>query len=1116
MASGTIQFAASGLLLPETVQRANISVVRLGGHSGSVIAEIALKFNNTSCTVIWEDGDMSPKLIAIELQMLHDDFNDSFHLDIKVAIPLESKGEKGQHMELMSERLFGVVKRSIVDFSSNHVLTISEPSTNSDECLFYASRVVGLRNRAHIDVRSVPCDLPFVGALEGTDFNVFPRQKGSIVWEPGEYDTRCLVRNLQQVPTGLAGDVDAFSVFLWPDGLREGIESICFKHSLESLTDSDFVPGVEGLGTYGTSDSLVISVSDSPNELSRNSICKRGSMCLVDFKWAYLQPTDIVFSSFTSCPENCSNYNNTASIRANELPWNVAHLNDVSLLIPVVFCGCRASFTNARARTLGSLIVEGPTQYNKARCQMGIPTCSVALDTISPSEDETIRIMSHCDDNSTTPPAFVEGAKAKISNTSASQAFYLLENPVVMWQADPGIYSICWCRKSDRNDCKSVEDYNFSVGTFLYVGPYNLGNLEATIENSWVLTGVAGIGLTRNSRVRVMKECGNPYEDFAHLEATTSADARRYYFEGVDNNVVKAGTYHLCWCQPTPNSNCVGAKDFAEQLGTVTFRCPYGYTTDLNGDCNACSIWRRADANTNVCQVDELNASLLVFSLIFGMLGVAVFAGQLDCRRSSQKRFCRYRLQGRSIPLIDVSKQDDGAFVTTHGRHYLLRDRASLAVIFIKTGHISLDTTIDSKRKFHVVVVGSQRLQLICADKSPVSFRPDSSMGFIVLRPLDAVVHTGIYPYFPAHLFIVSCLIGVLIARLVIFSGARALLWQLAPMSASDVIGGLLLKCAWSLHKAPTGLQTALKVYDARLSSWIAMPKRSDPGPSRAVTAFQLFDLHDFFQEFIRDRTMYYIDPHITRPLTAAYKLSYAERAGPHDVKWFCSHYWGTEFRHFCETIHRHATSAIQSANNALYVPNYKSVDDSWKESSYWICTFSNNQYKLDEELGGGDHKRSSFYLALHSSTCRGTCMIFDEFALPLTRSWCLFELLQTIQVKKRRADFLGLLFCTSTGVLNYGAASVSVSLNIGEKVASLRLEDAQASTEQDKEMIHSLVRAEMGDFNKINQELRGAIKDALYVCKEHVEAQFETIMSELSSTQGGELSGGTSLSSPV
>ena len=75
-----------------------------------------------------------------------------------------------------------------------------------------------------------------------------------------------------------------------------------------------------------------------------------------------------------------------------------------------------------------------------------------------------------------------------------------------------------------------------------------------------------------------------------------------------------------------------------------------------------------------------------------------------------------------------------------------------------------------------------------------------------------------------------------------------------------------------------------------------------------------------------------------------------------------------------------------------------------WKKIAYWICTFSNNQYRVKEELGVS-HEESSFYKALHSDKCKGTAMIMDEQASLLKRSWCLFELLQTVRKSDQEVE---------------------------------------------------------------------------------------------------------------
>ncbi|CAE8604054.1 unnamed protein product [Polarella glacialis] len=221
---------------------------------------------------------------------------------------------------------------------------------------------------------------------------------------------------------------------------------------------------------------------------------------------------------------------------------------------------------------------------------------------------------------------------------------------------------------------------------------------------------------------------------------------------------------------------------------------------------------------------------------------------------------------------------------------------------------------------------------------------------------------------------------------------------------------------------------------------------------------------------------MYYVCPNIVLPLTKPMKLSYAELAGPRPVEWFVSHFWGMLFQDSVSSLRKHAEmvsgksasrcGGLHSRNSSSAQQRVSKLDKtfksgtgsletaSWKETSYWICTFSNNQWELMHELGSS-WEQSSFYLALRSPGCKGTAMIFDELAMPLTRSWCLFELLQTFQLTgTREAGFTGLLLCTRSGVMNFGACSMDTAISIGVRLSSLRLQDASASSDKDKRMI--------------------------------------------------------------
>lgn len=217
----------------------------------------------------------------------------------------------------------------------------------------------------------------------------------------------------------------------------------------------------------------------------------------------------------------------------------------------------------------------------------------------------------------------------------------------------------------------------------------------------------------------------------------------------------------------------------------------------------------------------------------------------------------------------------------------------------------------------------------------------------------------------------------------------------------------------------------------------------------------------------------------IILPLTEPYKLSYAEVAGPSQSqsRWFVSHYWGTPLAHLVASVERHA-------------------QDFPEKHPYWICTFSNNQWAVSEELGETYHE-SSFYQALRSCGTLGTVMVFDEEAMPLTRSWCLFELLQTVLLQDISHDFKGLMLCSPLGIMNTGKGSLDLAMNVSKKLAVLDLEAAQASMQSDKDMIDSLVRQE-GGFEQINEFLADSINEVLNKLREQFTRNISSLESEV------------------
>lgn len=226
------------------------------------------------------------------------------------------------------------------------------------------------------------------------------------------------------------------------------------------------------------------------------------------------------------------------------------------------------------------------------------------------------------------------------------------------------------------------------------------------------------------------------------------------------------------------------------------------------------------------------------------------------------------------------------------------------------------------------------------------------------------------------------------------------------------------------------------------------------------------------------------MDGNIFRPLTKPTKLSFAEVVGSSTVQYFVSHYWGTSFGHFCDSLRAHAEVKVRGSTD-------------WGTTAYWVCFCSINQYCIKEELGES-WRESSFFITLQSGLCKGTCMVVDSAAMPLTRSWCIFELLQTLKLENQHGNFQGLELCTATGLLTEGNGSLEAALNLVKRVAVLDLESANASCQKDKDMINSLVVAEMGSFDLMNAFMRREIRRVLERAQSRFSSQFSALFALL------------------
>jgi len=449
-------------------------------------------------------------------------------------------------------------------------------------------------------------------------------------------------------------------------------------------------------------------------------------------------------------------------------------------------------------------------------------------------------------------------------------------------------------------------------------------------------------------------------------------------------------------------------------------------------------------------------------------------------------------LSGLEVPISDIGVEDGHTVVTTTHPHSMRALTGSTFRVFCKgTGHDVLD-----KNKLLAKKWTTDKLMLLNREGRAFEFRVDTSVGAIHQKFPRSLLNTKSFRYAPipdAFLVPVLLMIAFLIGM---FSSTEThiLLAELGITAVLCAGGAIVMRVGPVNHVyvSATPMRRRHRDYLKRLQAQGKIPQRCPRGAGRAIRAGQLVEFFTFFEPFMKDRTMYYVCASLIMPLTERVKLSFAELLGPTNVVWFVSHFWGSNFRQFVDAVQKHA--------------HHPSIGDAGsgdgelqpESQSYWICSFSNNQWLVEEEVGA-TWQESSFYLALRGLTTRATVMILDELAMPLTRSWCLFEVLQTFKLEQESDNkFEGLLLSTNTGVLNYGAASKDVALALAGRLANLSVKDASASVQEDKDMIDALVLQEKDGFAGMDKFLRSRMGDALVAAKQHFDEEFDVMMGRL------------------
>jgi len=761
-------------------------------------------------------------------------------------------------------------------------------------------------------------------------------------------------------------------------------------------------------------------------------------------------------------------------------------------------CRCSpADFAaGAAGQKLGTLHVVGPSALHKQSCMSGARRCyAETTNAFGLSMVTSLFQVTHAatcaDMEAETSQSDAEKFRYQW-NPDFSGAYLDTSHTGRKWMAeqDPGIYRLCWCQNDTEGACESLSDFNVSAGQLTWSGPFKKEMpMLATIGDVFEVE-LSGVGIRSNSVLSIQKDCGGSEGPRVWVQAVQSSTKFLYNFGQVAEDILPPGTYSACWCEPTPNSVCSLAADQLTQVAEVHVRCPLGqFSPGGTGACQQCDfIWEEPNQARNDCSTRAANAGQIVGLCLCYLLGWALLWYQMayfvepGCRRLS--------ISGRKVHIADISSKpsengDWTAFITTVQPHHFTARFGTFPIYFYQTGHYQLDRKPKPGHfLYRARSVGPNRLQLLDEQGNSVA-SADTSRGYFVLRYARCVVHTDLLRGIPV-LLVASVLLLASAALLVLAnlqSEPTFRTWGGTGVALSGCLFGCvvawLLRC---LREKPSPIHQSIQVFLRDLQRRNPNPVACKKGPDRALTAYQIFDLMQQFQQYIRDRNLYYIDSNIVHPLTFHVKLSLAELLGPSSVAWFVSHYWGTKFAYTCDALRRHAEHATSGQKGT-----------SWQTISYWICAFSNNQYQIAHELGTS-HKESSFYLALHSPVVQGTCMILDEKALPLTRSWCLFELLQTVLLEKEREDFKGLQFCTNTGIVNFGQATTEVAITIGKRLADLSLSEAEATCVEDQETIKSLVVEEMGSFDEMDKILDMKIKDALVICKKCTNEEFNRL----------------------
>ncbi|CAL1141939.1 unnamed protein product [Cladocopium goreaui] len=477
-----------------------------------------------------------------------------------------------------------------------------------------------------------------------------------------------------------------------------------------------------------------------------------------------------------------------------------------------------------------------------------------------------------------------------------------------------------------------------------------------------------------------------------------------------------------------------------------------------NDDCRKCGILNAwSDGKKDVCHVLPRQNSAELFALLTGAAVVVILTflafeilhaplmivdakSYLDPRQAESKTIFTFSVQG---PIVDLPKS------LARLVNRMVRFRAK------GTGLIWLD--YDQKKSNAIKVRSIARRKLLLQDTSPPFF----------CASCKGSLHAADFAYL--LILLTACIfVGAMlpvIIKVAVISGNGVghvfvtTIYVTLPLVAVAAL--LHFPIAWLIQRfyRRTSFSEALDEYRKQIKC------KPFPGPdgthprNQGLQVLTLRGLWMHFESFILERNMHFVVANIVRPLTQSKGVSFVSLWGGRQVDYFVSHSWGTSFPHFVCSIQCHALS--------------KEGPTSWIDAAYWICSFANNQWRIEAELGN-DPMESAFALAL-TAGIKGVAMVMDPEAQPLTRVWCLFEFFLSSR------QHLDLVFVTNAGVVgDDGCSSFDVALEMGKKIESLQVETCEASSEEDKNDIFQYIISELGSLERMDEQIRALMAEML------------------------------------